>query len=80
MKKTARLNEAWDLAHELIKRNKFAAFKKLLDESDEELADWRPEEWGRMSLLMGCCIDNRAQFGALLLDRGGEHLYPYYPY
>ena len=40
MKRSALLNEAWDMAVDCIKADDFEGFKKVLDDNDEGLVNW----------------------------------------
>ena len=72
MKKTARLNEAWDTALDCIRSGDVDGFKKVLDENDEELVNWELDEHGGCSLLRASCELVRESFMSVLLDRGAD--------
>ena len=87
MKKTARLNEAWDAAVDCMRSGDIDGFKKVLDENDEELVNWRNEEYAGSSLLHSLTTTLtvlvrsitesftelvKESFMSMLLDRGAD--------
>ena len=72
MKKTARLNEAWDTAFDCIRSGDIDGFKKVLDENDEELVNWGHDENGGCSLLRASSDLVRESFMSVLLDRRAD--------
>ena len=72
MKKTARLNEAWDAAVDCMRSGDIDGFKKVLDENDEELVNWGHDEHGGCTLPIASTQLVRESFISLLLDRGAD--------
>ena len=72
MKKTARLNEAWDAAVDFIRSGDIDGLKKVLDENDEELVNWGHDEYAGCTLLRASTELVRESFMSVLLDRGAD--------
>jgi ankyrin repeat protein len=71
LKKTARLNEAWDVAVDFIRSDDIDGFKKVLDE-DEELVNWGHDEHSGFNLLRASTELARESFMSILLERGAD--------
>jgi len=72
MKKTARLNEAWDVAVDFIRNDDIDGFKKVMDENDEELVNWGHDEHNGCTLLRALTELARESFMSILLERGAD--------
>ena len=72
MRRSALLNEAWDMAFDCMKANDLEGFRKVLDDNDEGLVNWRPEEYKGMTLLHFSAFNGKASYVSALLDRGAD--------
>ena len=72
MKRSALLNEAWDMAFDCMKANNLEGFRKVLDDNDEGLVNWRLEENKGMTLLHYSAVIDKASYISALLDRGAD--------
>ena len=72
MRRSALLNEAWDVAFDCMKADDLEGFRKVLDDNDEGLVNWRPEEYEGMTLLHYSAAYGGASYVSALLDRGAD--------
>ena len=72
MKKTARLNEAWDAAVDCIRIGDIDGFKKVLDENVAQLVNWGHDEHNGCTVLRASTELARESFMSILLERGAD--------
>ena len=72
MRRSALLNEAWDMAFDCMMTDDLEGFRKVLDDNDEGLVNWRPEEYKGATLLHYSAAYGRALYVSTLLDQGAD--------
>ena len=60
------------MAVDCMKAEYLEGFKKVLDDNDEGLVNWRPEEYEGTTLLHCSAIINKPSYVSALLDRGAD--------
>ena len=71
-RRSALLNEAWDMALDCMKADDLEGFRKVLDDNDEGLVNWRPEEYEWVTLLLFSASIGKESYVSALLDRGAD--------